>query len=252
MIGGSNSPSAGGFENLYSLAFDGINDFVTIPNLTGYTGSIAGWSISFWLKTTASNKPIITKNSTTNKEWLVQIDKTNPYPFIVLYGNNDTLIFQKLILNVDVADGNWHNIIFTFANTAHHSGLNAYVDGVAYSDSIGNATYSNTGVWAPMGNTAQPVLFASMDTSFTACNLDEISLYDAPIGATAAAEIYNSGSPTDILSVSLPVGVNLKGWWRNGDTAGTSVYPTIEDYSSFANQGTMTNMTSGDIVTDVP
>jgi hypothetical protein len=44
----------------------------------------------------------------------------------------------------------------------------------------------------------------------------------------------------------------LLGYWRNGDPTGTGAFPTIVDQSSNSNDGTMTNMASGDIVTDVP
>ena len=78
-------------------------------------------------------------------------------------------------------------------------------------------------------------------------NIDEISLWGKELSSGEVSAIYNSGTPTDLSGES-----NLIGYWRNGDTAGTSVYPTIEDYSSNSNNGTMTNMASGDIVTDVP
>ena len=42
---------------------------------------------------------------------------------------------------------------------------------------------------------------------------------------------------------------SLAGWWRmvDGDT-----FPTILDNSNNSNNGTMTNMASGDIESDVP
>ena len=78
-------------------------------------------------------------------------------------------------------------------------------------------------------------------------NIDEISLFDDVLSAAQVTSFYNSGTPTDLSG-----GSYLLGYWRNGDTAGTSVYPTIEDYSSNSNDGKMTNMASGDIVTVVP
>ena len=78
-------------------------------------------------------------------------------------------------------------------------------------------------------------------------NIDEVALFDDVMTQAQASAIYNSGTPTDLSGESY-----LLGYWRNGDTAGTSVYPTIEDYSANGNDGTMTNMASGDIVTVVP
>ena len=84
-------------------------------------------------------------------------------------------------------------------------------------------------------------------TNYGEAILDEVAIFDDNLSTAKVQSIYNSGTPTDLSSEQY-----LIGYWRNGDTAGTSVFPTIEDYSSEGNDGTMTNMTSGDIITDVP
>ena len=72
-------------------------------------------------------------------------------------------------------------------------------------------------------------------------------MFDTVLSSGAVTSIYNGGTPTDLSSQ-----VDLLGYWRNGDTAGTSVYPTIKDDSSNSNDGTMINMVAGDIITDAP
>ena len=66
--------------------------------------------------------------------------------------------------------------------------------------------------------------------------------------------VYNSGEPIALDSNTKDYGQssNLVGWWRMGDPNGTAAFPTIVDQSTNSNDGTMTNMTSGDIVTVVP
>ena len=73
--------------------------------------------------------------------------------------------------------------------------------------------------------------------------LDEVAVFNSELSASNVTSIYNSGSPADLTSLS-PVS-----WWRNGDG---DTFPTLTDNGSGSNNGTMTNMTSGDIVTDVP
>lgn len=73
-------------------------------------------------------------------------------------------------------------------------------------------------------------------------NLDEVAIWNSDQTSNLST-IYNSGTPDDLSSLS-PVG-----WWRNGDGDN---YDIITDHGSGGNDGTMTNMTSGDIVTDVP
>ena len=77
--------------------------------------------------------------------------------------------------------------------------------------------------------------------------MDEVALFDDELSLAQIQNIYNSGTPTDLSSESY-----LLGYWRNGDPTGTGAYPTIVDQSSNSNDGTMNNMSSSDIVTDVP
>ena len=74
-----------------------------------------------------------------------------------------------------------------------------------------------------------------------------MSIWDGSLNQSGINEIYNSGTPTDLSGKTY-----LLGWWRNGDPTGAGAYPTIVDQSTNSNDGTMTNMASGDIVTDVP
>ena len=82
---------------------------------------------------------------------------------------------------------------------------------------------------------------------YTSGNTDEIFIVDDELSASQVTDIYNGGTPIDMTTIN-----HLVGWWRNGDPTGTGAFPTITDQSSNSNDGTMTNMTSSDIVTDVP
>ena len=77
--------------------------------------------------------------------------------------------------------------------------------------------------------------------------MDEVALFDTALASEDVTAIYNGGTPTDLSGES-----DLTGYWRNGDPNGTASYPTITDDSTNSNNGTMTNMASGDIVTDAP
>jgi len=244
-----NPQSAAGFENLYSLDFDGVDDYVTIPNNAAYTPTaVSGWSISYWCKVPSANKKLIGKYQNPNYEWYLQSAKTTGYQSIQFHSGNNQGLWQKLAANIDIADDNWHHVINTFDSSNQPSSIISYIDGIKYSAALGNATWTSSGTWTGVTNTAAPLDFGAFSqTSFTDCNLDEVSIFDSVLSDATALAMYNSGTPTDLTGET-----NLQGWWRNGDTAGTSVYPTIEDYSSNSNDGTMTNMDSGDIVTVVP
>ena len=242
---------SGGGAAYGGLDFDGLNDVLTIPNNTVYTPTSSGWTISYWIKTSVLNRVVVAKsNASTNVEFYSNISKSTGYPLLGVYGANTPTIWQDLAAHVNVADGNWHHVAFTFDNAASHPTLafNAVIDGTLYNISSGNASYTSGGTWASPTNTSEPINFGAA-TPYPAFvgNIDEISIFDSVLTPPVLVDMYNSGSPTDLTGAA-----DLQGWWRNGDTAGTSVYPTIEDYSSVGNDGTMTNMASGDIVTDVP
>ena len=64
--------------------------------------------------------------------------------------------------------------------------------------------------------------------------IDEVSFFNSALSASNVADIYNSGVPNDISSLS-PVG-----WWRMGDNNSGSG-TTITDQGSGGNDGTLTN-----------
>ena len=76
---------------------------------------------------------------------------------------------------------------------------------------------------------------------------DEFSVFNKVLSSSEVSTLYNSGVPTDVTEIS-----GCQGWWRNGDPTVTGAYPTISDDSANSNDGTMTNMASNDIITDVP
>ena len=73
--------------------------------------------------------------------------------------------------------------------------------------------------------------------------IDEVALWPSDESTNVAA-IYNSGSPHDLSILSSAP----DHWWRMGDG---DTYPAINDNTSSLNF-TMVNMTSADIVSDVP
>jgi len=74
--------------------------------------------------------------------------------------------------------------------------------------------------------------------------LDEFSVFDSALSSSDITAIYNSGTPTDLTSLS-PVG-----WWRMGDGTESASGTTIYDMSANSNNGTLENGPT--YSTDVP
>jgi hypothetical protein len=131
-----------------------------------------------------------------------------------------------------------------------------YLDGVQKATEIAAAgadlAYHNS--------VPRPLMFgadANTDTTgqnFFGGNIDEGSVWNKALSSSELVAVYNSGVPIELTQDSgdYVSSSNLQGWWRMGDPNGTSSFPTIADQSSNSNDGTMTNMASGDIVTVVP
>ena len=256
MLGGSNAPSGAGYENLYSLDFDGVDDYVSFGDKDIFTpndsGANRGMSFSFWYKSSdVLQQRLINKNGMFysggyHYEYLVTTQYAGK-PRIVFYGADNPSISIKLILDTVLSVDTWYHIAFTWNLGSTNADLIGYINGVKHSVSDGNATFTLAGTWSAVLNTNNELYMGRDISNYGEGLIDEVAIFDDNLSTVDVASIYNSGSPTDLSGESY-----LLGYWRNGDTAGTSVYPTIEDYSSNSNDGTMTNMASGDIVTDVP
>lgn len=222
------------FVNTKSLLFDGVDDYVTMGNPTELqiTGAL---SISFWFKSpsnaTGDNDMAIIKDDLVNRCFAIW---TNDFGGIKTIGfhifSSGTTSVQS---SISYNDGNWHHVMCVFIPS---TSMKIYVDGVNDGSNTTSipATIPNDPADFNLGTTNGSYMFEG--------NLDEVAIWNTDQTANVAT-IYNSGTPTDLASLS-PVG-----WWRNGDG---DTYPTITDHGSGGNDGTMTNMTSGDIVTDTP
>ena len=115
--------------------------------------------------------------------------------------------------------------------------MTLYINGVSESVATSGGSYT------AMSNTSQSVEIGKYSTNELLGNIDEVSAFNTELSQANITDIYNLGTPTDISAMS-----GLVSWWRMGDG---STYPTINDAAG-SNNGTMTNMSSANFVTDVP
>ena len=248
------------FSNQYSLDFDGVDDYLDLGDADIFTpnssGGNRGFSVSFWLKlssgATASQR-LITKYyyfslGSYRYEWRIKTDSNSKAAFQV-YGDDDSAINMSITIDTALSADTWYHIAFTYdLGSTASTALTGYLNGAAKTDGSG-ATTSSAGTWSAIVNTACPVYFARELSTYGQCILDEVSFWDDTLSSSEITTIYNSGTPVD-LTLTPVVSTYLIGWWRDGDGA---TYPTIPDDSiNYSNSGTMTNMVSGDIITDVP
>jgi hypothetical protein len=202
------TPTPPSFNNTYSLAFDGVDDYVQAPLDGTSTGGILAASdsdveltISFWFKV----------NNTSSGEGIWQWGNllTSPSPFILFrtssgpdrvrfYMDGSYQALQDINLN------QWYHVVLT--RTASDNTWRGYLDG--------NATAwftKDDGGFITARSFATDIYFGNGYNGYAPCNIDEFAVFNKVLTPTEISEIYNSGVPNDLTSL------NPVAWYRNGD-----------------------------------
>jgi hypothetical protein len=239
-------PPPEAYTNLYSLLFDGVDDYLNLGDSNDFSfgdGSTdSPFSVSLWAKINTGTKAPLFAKSATDKEYHILTSAADKLR-IRLYDNSTGGYIQNQ-MNTAISTTGWHNYIFTYDGSGLHTGIKIYVDGSAPAQ-----TGSLSGTYTAMENTSADLRIGTSEQNsfYLDGNIDEFSLFNIELSSAQVTAIYNSGTPTD-----LSAHTGLQGYWRMGDPTGTPSFPTIADNSGNNNNGTMTNMTSTDITTDVP
>lgn len=228
-----------GWSNTKSMEFDGIDDYVNVPNHSSLNIT-DNLSISFWFKTTETGyfHYFLSKADTGELQYFVRMRDGNI--MFTVYEEGDGSPSKQIRGSGVYNDGNWHHAVCTFSSGT----IKLYVDGSE--DLSGSISGTGTSIGA---QTADLTLAAyAQNGQYQTCSLDEVTIWDtAVLDSGDVTELYNSGIPQDPTTIT--TSANLVSYWQMGDSPDT--ISTIQDRVG-SNDGTPTNMDSGDIVTDVP
>ena len=224
------------FVNIYSLSFDGVDDFVDTGIATTVTNDV---SISCWINSTETFAYTVSRCAFGGADNTFGANYTLGRLGSAFSSPNDmkVRVFNTLG-STKLNDGNWHNIIYTYDYTSKE--VKVYVDG--------NTTPEISATVSLFTSKKIAIGWNGVTSSYHfEGNIDECALWYSVLGASDVSAIYNSGTPTDLSDLS-PVG-----WYRMGDNAtwdGSNW--TLVDQGSGGNNGTSVNMTESDRVEDVP
>ena len=230
------SPLASPYSNLYSVEFDGSDDYLVKSGAVPAVGA-GDFSVSFWVYRLADSGA---------DEYIMYSDAASDWK-IYIKGTNDRMQFDSAdfndIASQTVSTGAWEHWAFTVERNVKSVW---YKNGSAIDQknisSTGTTNYDDT-----------PAAFTIGRDNGSTYNfngrLDEVSIWNVALSASNVTAVYNSGDPTDLKAESFAG--NLIHWWRMGDPSGQASYPTISDAEGSLNM-TMTNMTDTDINTNVP
>jgi len=230
----------GGFSNVYSVDFDGVDDYCEgASDFESFDGATQ-MSIMFWFKTQATSEQYIASqwdaSVGANRNLRVQIKPSSTTVDIYL-GQNIAFRSTGTTINTDT----WYHGAVTYnASNVGNQRVKFYLNG---------SSQSQIGFSGPTSMKANPTspLTVGKRTAYNfnefSGNIDEVAIFSDELTSGEVTTYYNSGEPTDLTGES-----NLIHWWRMGDG---DTFPTLTDNVGSYNL-TMTNMASGDIEEDVP
>lgn len=234
-VDGSSPPS---FSNLYSMDFDGVNDYLkgsSVP-LLGDLGT-GDWSISFWMN--AEN----IASGTNQRLFSFGAGGTlQTQMYIVSNGNLQFAGPWSDGYNFGGLSNTWYHIIYRVKTSSSNLNVGYVLNGT-------NTNKKNQVVTTTFDTTGN--FYIGRNSSAYAFNgkIDEFSIWNKYLSNSDCIEIYNAGTPNDLSTVSSAA--NLQHWWRMGEPSGQASYPTIVDASGSINM-TMTNMAATNIETETP
>lgn len=253
------------FSNTKSVNFNnqdylGANASL-LANTLGRTGNGSGssdaWTISFWFKGSTSTNGAQTvfyygDNDTSNGGNLHILYSGSFDRFRFHYGSNNNNIRLQTQSNTVVAN-TWYHVLITYdgGQTGSSSGdINNYysrfkifIDGNLQTTTNTNNNYG----WSSNidSDNFRVGRYASGNYMKGGCKVDELAVWNSDQSANVS-DIYDSGNVKNLDSLT----DKPKHWWRMGDG---DTYPNLQDSGTAANcTFVMYNMTSADIVNDVP
>ena len=240
------SSGGGAFSNTKSTRFDGIDEFCetasTYSELDGQTKA----SFSMWINPTSS---------TTIRRTVFQIGDGNTSGYkgvcqlVLMEGIRIefSLQTQSYYGRADISSityGSWNHLLIT-VDLDTNPEFKCYVNGVDAT------TNDNMGSRHSFINASQGLMIGEWHTShydpFLGA-IDEFAIWSGTaLTSSDATAIYNNGQPNNLNDSNI-VATAPTTWYRMGDG---DTFPTLQDTNGSADL-TMNNMTSGNIITDVP
>ena len=205
---------------------------------TGAGGVDSPFSISYWVyQTISGNGQIIS---------LAHISLNNDYQYVVFHSASSIAMYLRTNLTNYIGNYSttgiplnvWTNVVVTYSGSKTNAGIKIYKNAVLQSVLLDNAG-SYTGGAAVSSNYKFQVAGTAIDASsvYNKGLLDEIPFINKELTQTEVTELYNGGTPINLLTSSFAS--NVKSYYRFEDNlndlgtngynlspAGTTVYST--------------------------
>lgn len=191
------------FSSTRSFSFDGVNDYFNAGNPTSLqiTGAV---TFSGWVKTSsATYQLMISKDDVTNRCFNFGF-LNNGEVYGQVFSSGSATTVQT---STTWKDGNWHHIAFVYTPS---TSIQIYVDG-------SSEILSTSSIPASIDN--DPADFnigrRSDGARYFSGSIDEVAIWNSALSSAAITEIWNSGVPNDLDSLSNASSPTA--WYRCGE-----------------------------------
>lgn len=229
------------FVNTISLLFDGLDLRVDIPDDASLSFERTDpFSISHWIKFTShlGLQIFSSKRAVNFTGWIPHV--FNGQLIFILRGSSGGQI--QIRSTNSITDTNWHNVVFTYDGSSTAAGTETYIDSILEVKSVVQDALTTS-----ILNNGDFKMGVDGDNSFPFNgNQDEVSVWKKKLTSDDIIEIYNVGSPDDLLTHSANADLVL---WHRFDG---SVFPASDDSSLLGNNGVVINGIAADYVIDTP
>ena len=165
-------PAGGG-----SLAFDGTNDYLIIPN-SSTNNPPDNFTVQFWfLPKIAASKVLVFKYTGSVQGWLFSFNMNT----ITFDGRNLTADgYKQIASNTTMILNNWYHVVGVKAGT----NMYLYQNGLL----VGSTTWTTPGDMA----TNNPIYIQGYGGDFIQCNITDFRIYNRALSASEIIAYYNN------------------------------------------------------------
>lgn len=202
--------TAAAFTNTNSFSFDGVDDYFQVSDVSSIVTNTQG-SISFWLNFAGDSSTRYAFGiSDTNANTFLTIGINSSENLDIIHREAGSNLWRLQTTGSAIVLNTWQHICLTQNGTA----CEVYVNGV-------KPTQSGAGTeWLSSLSGLDLLTIGALYKSSALvnpinCNIDEVAIWNSALSSTAVTEIYNSGVPNDLDSLSNASSPTA--WYRMGD-----------------------------------
>jgi len=174
-------------ESLYSLDFDGANDYIDFNNVLNLS---TDFTISMWVKLSSAgegiaNQDLMSKYEDDENFWYIRTQGDGKFQFQANDGGSSVMgRVYSTALTADV----WNHCVVTGDRTTTSGGLKLYVNNSVESGNSSATEINNNG----------RLYIARHNDAYGISKITDVAIWNAVLDADNVEAIYNSGKPTNL------------------------------------------------------